>query len=99
MHPLPTLSLMLLALTLAASQSLAQADACFSDWSAASVLIRTEGLVTIDHLTKLAPAKLGGEVVRSALCETKSGYVYKLIVRDKSGQLKTHVVDAKTPFP
>ena len=96
---IPRLSLLLVGLTCASIGVLAEPDVCLSDWSAASVLIKTEGLVTLDHLTKLAPSKLGGDVVRSALCEGKTGYVYKLIVRDKTGQLKTHVVDAKTPFP
>jgi len=74
------------------------ADACFSDWSAASILVKAEGLVTIDQLTTAASAKLGGEIVRSTLCETKAGFVYKLVVRTKNGQMKAVSVDAKNPF-
>lgn len=74
------------------------ADACFSDWSAASIMVKTEGLVTLDKLTKLAPLKLGGEIVRSSLCEAKTGFVYKLVVRTKDGQMKAVAVDAKHPF-
>lgn len=61
-------------------------------------MVKAEGLVTIDQLTKLAPAKLGGEIVRSSLCESKAGFVYKLVVRTVGGQMKSIEVDAKHPF-
>ena len=89
---------LLLGLTRASFAAFAANDACFSDWSAASILVKAEGLVTIEQLTKLAPSKLGGEIVRSTLCETKTGFVYKLVVRDKSGIVKSLIVDAKHPF-
>lgn len=98
MHTMRLPLLILLGTTWASFGAVAQADACFSDWSAASIIVKAESLVTVEQLTKLAPAKLGGDVVRSALCETKSGFVYKLVIRDKTGQLKSHVVDAKHPF-
>ena len=73
-------------------------ESCFADWSAASIIVKAESLVPVDELAKLAPAKLGGDVVRSALCETKTGFVYKLVVRDKSGVVKSVTVDARHPF-
>ena len=91
-------ALLLLGLTWASFAVSAANDACFSDWSAASILVKAEGLVTIEQLTKLAPAKLGGEIVRSTLCEAKTGFVYKLVVRTTGGQMKSIEVDAKHPF-
>ena len=90
--------LILLATTWALNVSWAQTSACFADWSAASAVVKSQGLMTLDQLTKLAPAKLGGEIVRSALCEGENGHVYRLVIRNREGQLKTVVVDAKHPF-
>jgi hypothetical protein len=80
---------------LALSQSV---GTCFTDWSAASIIVKAESLFPVDQLAKLAPSKLNADVVRSALCETQTGFVYKLVVRDKSGVLKSLTVDAKHPF-
>ena len=77
----------------------AQTSGCLSDWSAARIIVKTEHLVTVEELTRLAPSKLGGQIVRTTLCEDKTGYVYKLIVRDSAGQHKAVVVNAKQPFP
>lgn len=90
--------LILLATASALNVSWAQSSVCFADWSAASAVVKSQGLMTLDQLTKLAPTKLGGEIVRSTLCEGEKGHVYRLIIRDRAGQLKTVVVDAKHPF-
>jgi uncharacterized membrane protein YkoI len=89
---------LLLGLTWASFTANAANDACFSDWSAASILVKAESLVPIEQLTKMAPSKLGGEIIRSTLCESKSGFVYKLVVRTAAGQMKAVEVDAKHPF-
>ena len=91
-------TLLLLGLTWASFTACAANDACFSDWSAASILVKAESLVPIEHLTKMAPAKLGGEIIRSTLCESKSGFIYKLVIRTAGGQMKAVEVDAKHPF-
>ncbi|MEQ1697885.1 MAG: hypothetical protein ABL901_18790 [Hyphomicrobiaceae bacterium] len=91
-------SLFLLGLTWASFAALAANDACFSDWSAASILVKAESLVPIEQLTKMAPSKLGGEIIRSTLCESKTGFIYKLVVRTANGQMKAMEVDAKHPF-
>lgn len=85
-------------LTLAPLTAQAANDACFTDWTAASILVKAEGLVTLDTLTRLAPSKLGGDIVRSSLCETKNGFVYRLVVRTREGSMKSLSVDAKHPF-
>jgi hypothetical protein len=89
------LVLMIAAAPISAS---AEADACFADWSAATIVIKAESLVTVDQLTKLAPAKFGGDIVRTTLCEAKSGFIYKIVVKDRGGQLRLWTVDAKHPF-
>jgi uncharacterized membrane protein YkoI len=91
-------TLLLLGLTWASFPATAASDACFSDWSAASILVKAESLVPIEQLTKMAPARLGGEIIRSTLCESKTGFVYKLVVRTSGGQMKAIEVDAKHPF-
>lgn len=73
-------------------------ETCFTDWSTASTIVKAESLVPVDQLAKFAPTKLGGDLVRSALCETETGYVYKLVVRDRAGVVKSLTVDAKHPF-
>ncbi len=84
--------------TRALDASYAQSSTCFTDWSAAAAVVKSEELVTLDQLTKLAPVKFGGEIVRSALCESEKGHVYRLTIRDSDGRLKSIVVDAKHPF-
>ena len=98
MRKLKNLVIILLAATLVPLAAFGQSEPCFADWSAAGAVVKSEGLVTVDQLTKLARAKLGGEVVRTTLCESKGGYVYKLVIRDASGQINTVTVDAKKPF-
>jgi uncharacterized membrane protein YkoI len=91
--------LLFLGTTLAPFGATAQNGACFSDWSAASVIVRNESLVTVEQLTKLAPTKLGGEIVRTTLCEGTGGYIYKVVVRNSAGHVKNVVLDARHPFP
>jgi uncharacterized membrane protein YkoI len=98
MRTLIILFLVWLAAASAPLPAAAQGEPCFADWAAASAVVKAEGLVTVDQLTKLAPARLGGDVVRTTLCETRAGYVYKLVIRDAAGQIKTITVDAKKPF-
>jgi hypothetical protein len=98
MRRLLRLTLIVLGTTSASLWAFAQNGACFADWSQASIIVKTEGLVTVDQLTKSGSTTLGGQIVRSTLCEGPSGYVYKLVIRDADGQLKNVTVDAKRPF-
>jgi uncharacterized membrane protein YkoI len=98
MHIRSRFALFLLGSTLVPLGASAQSGTCFSDWSAASAIVKAQDFVTPDQLSRLAPAKLGGDIVRSSLCETPNGYVYKLVIRDSTGQLKALTVDARRPF-
>ncbi len=84
----------------AAGPAAAQMDVpkCLNDWSEASVVVRREGLVTVEQLVKQAPAHLGGDIVRVALCQSDTGFFYRLVVRDGSGSIRQVILDARQPF-
>ena len=90
----------LIAATVLAAVPAAGADAprCLNDWSAARAIVKREGLTTVDQLMAQAPAKLGGDVVRLALCHDGETYTYRLTVREPTGALRQFIVDALKPF-
>lgn len=65
-----------------------------NDWGAAAEIIRAKGLATVEQLTASSQQQLKGEVVRATLCQEGAGYIYRLVVRDRAGQLKNVVLDA-----
>ena len=72
---------------------------CVATWSEAAVVVRQEALVAVEEVTSLARASLdGAEVVKTTLCEEDGRYVYRLLVREAKGRLKTVSVDARKPF-
>ncbi len=71
----------------------AGADGCLADWGKAGEIVRQQGLQTVEQLTKM-PGVVAGEIVKATLCAEQGGYVYRLVVRDKAGQLKNVVVSA-----
>lgn len=73
-------------------------DNCISDWSEAAPLVRQHGLMPVEKLTPLARQKLKGDIVKVTLCKENGAYVYRLVVREPSGPMRTITVDAKTPF-
>ena len=84
------------ALLVAATQSgAAVAEECLTDWGAAGAIVRAQKLMTVTELSKSAGSQVAGEIVKTTLCKDGDDYVYKLVVRDAKGQLKTVVVDAR----
>lgn len=73
-------------------------DQCFADWSDAAALVRQEGLVGVDELSRLARSRLGSEVVRTTLCKEGERYVYRVVLKVQRGELRLVVVDARQPF-
>ena len=71
---------------------------CFSSWSEAAPIVRREGLATIENVNRLARNHAVTEIVNSTLCEHQGRYIYRLVVREAKGPLKTLVVDAREPF-
>jgi len=78
----------------------ARADAllCISDWGVATGIVRREGLADVDAVTAAARKSAEASVVRTILCKQGQGYVYRVILRDRTGRLRTATVDAKAPF-
>ena len=85
-------------LTIATGPATAQDDQCFTTWSEAAPIVRREGLVTIEHVHRLAREHAVVEIINSTLCQAHGRYTYRLVVREKWGPLKTLVVDARQPF-
>jgi hypothetical protein len=88
------------AMLLAASTAFDRAAAagCYTDWSVAAPIVRKEGLATVETLARRAQAKISGDIVKTTLCEEKTGFVYRLLIRDPKGRLSNTTVDARSPF-
>ena len=89
---------MVFVLALTAVSRGAAAGECFADWSVATPIVKKEGLVTVEELTPLAKTRFNGDVVKVTLCEENGAYVFRLVIKDGRGNLKTVTVDAKNPF-
>lgn len=90
-------SLALLVLV-ASTPGVAHADDCIADWSKAAGIVREKGLATVETLSQRAKTKLVGAIVQTMLCESRSGYHYRMVVRAPDGRLHTVIVDAVNPF-
>ena len=87
-----------IALLLVAAPSAPAFAACIADWSIAAPIVRKEGLATVEALSRLAQAKISGNIVKTTLCEENGGFVYRLVIRDLEGRLSNRTVDARAPF-
>ena len=75
------------------------ASKCFASWSDAAPVVKREALVAVEQVSTLArPSLSGAEIVKTTLCEDQGRYIYRLLVRETKGQLKTVLVDARAPF-
>ncbi len=72
----------------------AWAETCYADWGAASQIVKQFKLMTVDQLAKEASGQLGGQIVKTTLCKDGDDYIYKIVVRDAKGALKTVVMGA-----
>ncbi|MEQ1670226.1 MAG: hypothetical protein ABL893_05160 [Hyphomicrobium sp.] len=75
----------------------ARAEECMTDWGQAGEIVRREKLLTVQQLSQPGPAQLPGQIVKTTLCKDGDDYIYKVVVREAGGQLKTLVVDARRP--
>lgn len=71
---------------------------CFTDWSDAAALVRQEGLVGIDELSRRARARLDSEIVKTTLCQEGERYIYRVVLKINRGALRVVIVDARQPF-
>ena len=73
----------------------AHAEECLTDWGAAGEIVRREKLLTVQQLTQGEVTALPGQIVKTTLCKDGDDYIYKVVIRDPSGSLKSLVVDAR----
>ena len=52
----------------------------------------------MERLSELAFEQDAGDIVKTTLCKDRGRFVYRLMVRNSHGALRTLVVDAKRPF-
>lgn len=98
--PMRFLFIMLLIANIAGEAAAAKdGDKCFASWSEASVVVRKEALVAVEEVsTRARQALPGTDVVKSTLCRQDGRYIYRLVVREATGQVRTVNVDARKPF-
>lgn len=70
-------------------------ERCFEDWSVAATIVAREKLATVEQLQSVLPPGLAGAIVRTTLCQDGSAFVYKVLVRDRSGKLTKATIDAR----
>jgi uncharacterized membrane protein YkoI len=69
---------------------------CWTDWSEASAVVRREALLPVERISKLANAKYpGASIIKLTLCEEQGKFVYHLLLRERQGQLKSELLDAR----
>lgn len=95
----PLIAVILATLAMGAPAAVrAGGETCIADWSVAAGVVRKEGLITVEQLLQLAKKSGAGDIVRTTLCEGGGSFVYRIVVKDGKGQLKSIVVDARKPF-
>jgi uncharacterized membrane protein YkoI len=71
---------------------------CWSDWSEAAVIVRRETLMPVERVNKLARDKHpGAEIIKVTLCEEVGKFVYRVVLRQRQGQLQSVSLDARQP--
>jgi hypothetical protein len=76
----------------------ARAEECLPDWGEAGQIVRNQKLLTVQQLIESSAGVLQGQIMKTTLCKDGDDYIYKVVVRRSDGQLRTVVVDAKTPL-
>lgn len=91
-------ALLLGCLALPANATSSQRFDCVKDWSAASEIVAREKLAAVSSLSDAARTAGKNDIVKSTLCRVGGQFVYRVVMRDRSGRLKTETVDARAPF-
>lgn len=76
----------------------ARDDACFDNWSEAAPIVQREGLVSTHDLYQQLRDRHSGDVIRITLCREDNRYIYRVVLRQESGRLVNHSLDARRPF-
>lgn len=83
---------------LSAVQTSAKDEGCFESWSDAAPIVRKEGLVSTHDVYQQLLVRQSGEVLRITLCRDGDRFIYKVVLRQVSGRLVSHSLDARHPF-
>lgn len=67
---------------------------CFEDWSVASRIVAQERLVSVEDLSGRL-VKPGRALIRTTLCREHGRYVYRVLLRDRHGNIGKLTVDAE----
>lgn len=76
----------------------AKDEACFESWSEAGPIAQKEGLVSTHDIYQQLRDRHTGEVIRITLCREGDKFVYRVVLRQTSGRLINHSLDARRPF-
>jgi uncharacterized membrane protein YkoI len=71
---------------------------CWTDWAEAAVIVRRETLIPVERVNKLAREKHpGAEIIKVTLCEEVGKFVYRVVLKQRQGQLQSVLLDARPP--
>jgi uncharacterized membrane protein YkoI len=69
---------------------------CWTDWSDAAIIVRRETLMPVERVSKLAGAKHpGATIIKVTLCEEHGQFIYRLLLLDRQGLVKSELLDAR----
>jgi uncharacterized membrane protein YkoI len=69
---------------------------CWADWSEAALVVRRETLIPVERVSQLAGAKYpGAAIIKVTLCEEHGRFVYHVLLRERQGQFKSELLDAR----
>lgn len=69
---------------------------CLTDWGMAGQIVRRENLITVEEVSRSLAADGIGVLVKTTLCRSADGYIYHLVIRSPTGQLRSVVMTAKS---
>ena len=73
-------------------------ETCF-DWSEAAGIVKRERLTTASRVLRRAAAVYGGQLKKITLCRSGTQYVYRMVIFEAAGRIRSLTIDARQPFP
>ena len=73
-------------------------EMCFADWSTALPIVQREILTPVRDLHIQVRRRNIGDLVRITLCTEGDRYIYRLLLREPTGNVAAIIVDARKPF-
>lgn len=72
-----------------------RAEECLTDWGVAGEIVRHDKLLTVEEVSRSLAEDGVGQLVKTTLCRSPDGYIYRLVIRLPSGRLMTTTMSAK----